>query len=87
MLKDYKLKVGLFTHCIDCKERHIGCHSQCAFYIADRNTLNERKNKVRKEELRTKTETVAYVAGILLLLSIIGCVINSWRHREKEISK
>ena len=34
-----------------------------------------------------KTETVAYVAGILLLLSIIGCVINSWRHREKEISK
>ena len=34
-----------------------------------------------------KTETVAYVAGILLLLSIIGCVINSWRHREKVISK
>ena len=60
MLKDYKLKVGLFTHCIDCKDRHIGCHNQCAFYIADRNTLNERKDKVRKEELRTKTETVAY---------------------------
>lgn len=40
----------MIAPCKDCRERHLGCHSECEKYKAYRETLDS-KNAKRKEEI------------------------------------
>lgn len=37
-----------FECCVDCSERHVGCHSMCERYISDKESHNEKQNKIKQ---------------------------------------
>ena len=43
-----------FFSCYDCTERHVGCHSKCEKYKAEKDKYREFCEKVRRETLTIK---------------------------------
>ncbi len=40
----------MFKKCIDCKDRHVGCHSSCDAYLRSRALLNEINARIRQDK-------------------------------------
>lgn len=38
------------SKCLDCKDRHVGCHSKCEKYKAFRKALDEYREQVREDK-------------------------------------
>lgn len=39
---------ALFTCCIDCGDRYLGCHGKCEKYLSDKSKLENRKAEHKK---------------------------------------
>lgn len=46
-----------FECCVDCAERHVGCHSTCERYISDKENYDKKRNKIKDQKKRESIVT------------------------------
>lgn len=49
-----------FKDCIDCQDRHVGCHAKCPKYQANRKEWYKVNNAMRDSEKGTKKSAQTY---------------------------
>lgn len=55
-----RIPYRFFKCCIDCEDRHIGCHSKCPKYNADRKEWYKLNDTVRDSERATRCTSQTY---------------------------
>lgn len=48
-------------HCLGCKDRKVGCHSTCEYYIADKKAYEEELEMIKTNEIK-ETSWKRYLA-------------------------
>ena len=55
-----RVPYGFFRCCIDCEDRHVGCHSKCPKYNADRKEWYKLNSAIRDSERTTRHTSIVY---------------------------
>lgn len=58
MPEGYKFGIGKIRCCLDCEERHIGCHADCPKYLAESEEL-EKARKARDAMYNKDMESIS----------------------------